>query len=244
MRADLEGGSHAPFPATQSSVVLGFRSGHAEDRTRSFQRLAQTYWKPIFQYLRLQWHKGPSEAEEITQEFFVRCLARGTFGSYVEGRVRFRTFVRSCLDHFVLDLQRRDLAQKRGGRRLPPIDVGAAEVELVADPATLHTEALFERDWVRSVVDSAVESLRTACARKGKDVHFRVFERLDLCAVPNKPSYAIVAGDLGISIMDVTNRLSYARRQLRAIILETLRELTASNEELRDEVRIVLGIEL
>jgi DNA-directed RNA polymerase specialized sigma24 family protein len=244
MRARVEDGCHAPFPITRASVVLGFSSADAGERTRSFARVAQTYWKPIFKYVRLQWRKSASEAEEITQEFFARCLGKGTFGAYIEGRVRFRTFVRVCLDHFVLDLDRHDLAEKRGGKRLPVIDVGAAEVELVADPASLRREEIFEREWSQSVVDNAVDALRAACAAKGKDIHFRVFERIHLGAGPDKPSYATVADELGISIVDVTNRLTYARRELRAIILEALRELTTSDEELRAEVQVVLGIAL
>ncbi|HMI86606.1 MAG TPA: sigma-70 family RNA polymerase sigma factor [Polyangiaceae bacterium] len=240
----LESDRNGRFPTTQRSVLRGLRSEDPLERSRSLERLAQTYWKPIFNYLRLRWHKDVAEAQEITQEFFVRCIGKGTFASYVEDRARFRTFVRMCLDRFVLDLARREHAEKRGGTRSQSVDVGTAEWERIADPATLDPEALFEAEWARSVVDNAVESLRAACVQKGKDIHFRVFERVHLASDPTKPSYAAIANELGISIVDVTNRLSYARRELRAIILEALRELTTSDEELRNEARTVFGIEL
>ena len=40
---------------------------------------------------------------------------------------------------------------------------------------------------------------------------------------------------------DVTNHLSRVRRELRRIVLEVLREMTASDEEFSEEARALLG---
>jgi RNA polymerase sigma factor (sigma-70 family) len=236
--------SNGRFPTTRCSVLWGLRSDDARERSRSLERLAETYWRPIYKYLRLRWRKSAAEAQEITQEFFVRAIGKGTFAGYVEQRARFRTFVRTCLDRFVLDLERRQHAEKRGGRLLQQVDFEAAELELLSEPTLQNPEELFETEWARSVVESAIESLRTRCLTNGKDIHFRVFERVHLAVGSSKPSYAAVASELGISVSDVTNRLSYVRRELRALILEALRQLTTSDAELRDEARLVFGIEL
>ena len=42
---------------------------------------------------------------------------------------------------------------------------------------------------------------------------------------------------------DVTNRLAFARRSYRRLVLDLLRELTANDEEFRAEAKAVLGIE-
>jgi hypothetical protein len=42
----------------------------------------------------------------------------------------------------------------------------------------------------------------------------------------------------------VTNWLAAARRDYRSIVLETLRDLTADDDEFRDEARDLLGIEV
>ena len=39
----------------------------------------------------------------------------------------------------------------------------------------------------------------------------------------------------------VTNHLAFARREFRRILLEKLREITASDEEFRTEARTLLG---
>jgi len=41
----------------------------------------------------------------------------------------------------------------------------------------------------------------------------------------------------------VTNHLAAARRDFRRIVLDRLRAMTASEEEFREEVRTVLGID-
>jgi len=44
-------------------------------------------------------------------------------------------------------------------------------------------------------------------------------------------------------VTDVTNYLSFARREFRRIALAKLREMTTSDEEYRREARALLGIE-
>lgn len=47
-----------------------------------------------------------------------------------------------------------------------------------------------------------------------------------------------------MSVSEVTNALFAARRDFRANVLTCLRELTRSEEELQDEARRLLGIEV
>jgi predicted transcriptional regulator len=56
-----------------------------------------------------------------------------------------------------------------------------------------------------------------------------------------KPSYADVAREMGLSVSDVSNYLAWSRRELRALVLEKLREITATDEEYESEVRAFFG---
>jgi len=74
---------------------------------------------------------------------------------------------------------------------------------------------------------------------------FRAFERYDLeDAGEGALTYEALAAELGITLTTVTNHLALARRELRRVVLETLREITASEEEFRLEARLVLGVDL
>ncbi|WP_394828197.1 RNA polymerase sigma factor [Pendulispora albinea] len=242
--------SNDNFPTTQQSALFGLRSADSVERNRSLGRLARAYWKPIYKYVRLHWHKEPAEAEEITQAFFLRTIDKDTFATYEPERARFRTFVRVCVDRFVLDIARRGAAKKREGEmRALQFDFQAAEGELsseenLAGAAALDPEKLFETEWVRHVFEMAIEALRASCIQKGKEIHFRAFELFHLDDAARPPSYAAASAELGMSVTDLTNRLSYARREFRALVLDILRELTGSEQELRNEARAVLGLEL
>lgn len=231
------------FPTTRHSELLALRSADATIRSRSLDRLVASYWRPVYTYLRLRWRKPVCEAEEITQEFFLRSIDRDVFAGYDARRSRFRTFVRVCLDRLVLDLERRERTWKRGRGMSLSLDFAAAERELAGVPSTDDPERLFEAEWLRGLVRNAVESLRVTCMAKGKQVHFQVFERIHLGA-GGPPSYAKLAEELGLSLADVTNRLSYARRELRAILLAALRDSSATAEELHEHAALLLGVHL
>jgi hypothetical protein len=74
----------------------------------------------------------------------------------------------------------------------------------------------------------------------------RAFENYDLDSsdTESRPTYAELADTLGTSVVDLTNQLAFARREFRSIVLELLREMTASDEEFRQEARSLLGITL
>jgi hypothetical protein len=72
---------------------------------------------------------------------------------------------------------------------------------------------------------------------------FALFERYDIegAEAEARPRYADLAVEFGLAPTQVTNQLHWARRELRRIVLEKLREITASEEEFRAEARALLG---
>ena len=112
-------------------------------------------------------------------------------------------------------------------------------------PDGTDLEAQFQREWARSLFSLAVESLRARCASMGKDVAFTLFERYDIdgAEASDRPSYAQLAAEHDLPVTQVTNHLHWARRELRAAVLQKLREITASEAEFRSEARALLGVE-
>lgn len=239
------GSGSSPFPPTQLSAVIGLKSADGGERERSLERVLVAYWRPVYAYLRLRWRKSPEDAEDTTQSFFLRAIDQGTFGAYDPQRSKFRTFLRVCLDRFAIQNRRADRAEKRGGHaRQIPLDFASAETSIDArGEAQIDPEQLFEREWTRHTMARAAEILRQECTEKRRLEHFRAFERFYLLEADGAgpPSYAAIADALGISVTDVTNRLKYARREYRRIVLTLLRDAAGSDEELEDDARSVLG---
>ena len=231
--------SLAPFPTTRRSVVLALSSADAAERTRAFDTLVGCYWRPLYKYARVAWRRSREDAEDLTQAFFTRAFEKESLASYDAAKASFRTFLRLLFDRFVSNEWKAGQRIKRGGGEVH-LDFDAAEAEIGKDTATLTPEEYFQREWVRSVFAFAVERLRERCEAEGKLAHFAIFELYDLdedCGV----TYRELAARFGIAETQVTNYLAATRRRFREIVLDALREVTATEEEFRNEARSLLG---
>jgi len=244
----LMGGAQDKFPLTKWSAIVALRSAEPNERARAFDAVIATYWKPVYKYIRLKWNKANEDAKDLTQGFFAKAIEKDFFQEYDPAKARFRTFLRACLDGFVANENKAAQRLKRGGQaRVISLDFESAEGELkqIEIPSPENIEQYFEQEWIRSLFSVAIESLRSECALKGKDVHFQIFQRYDLDEeAGEKLSYDQLAAEFKTSVSNVTNYLASARREFRRIVLEKLREMTATDEEFQNEARAVLGIEV
>lgn len=229
------------FPTTATTLVEALMRGAEGDAGVAAELLARAYWKPIYKYVRLRWGRPQEEAEDLTQGFFVDVVGRGRLAGFTPARARLRTFIRRCLDNYVIDDERRRVANKRGGGARPvAFDHAQAERELaLASTAGDDPETLFHREWVRRVVELAREELTAELSRKRKTEHLAVFDALVDEEPP--PTHAQVAERFGISVIDVQNRLAYARRAFRRLVVQLVTRLSANEEERRLELQALAG---
>lgn len=233
------------FPSTRRSVVAALAGDDDVALREAWEALARGYWRPVYAYLRHHWRADHDDAQDLTQEFFARAQDKSFFSGYDPGRARFRTFLRICLDRFVLREHESASRLKRGGGAplvsLDGGDLARAAVE-PADPGA-DPELQFQQEWVRALFADAVESMRARMAVRGRSIPFEVFVAYDLegPGAPERPSYESLAQRHQISVTQVTNHLSAMRREFRREVLARLRALTGSEEEFRAEARDLLG---
>jgi len=240
------GASPAGFPVTHLSLVRRVRSADAETRARAEDALAAVYWAPIYAHVRLSHRVELEDAEDLTQGFFVEALRRDLFGRYEPERARFRTYVRACVDAYVHNEAKAQRRLKRGGgAHVLSLDIAELEERLASDGHD-DPDAVFHREWVRSVLVTAIARLRDRYEHLGRRTHLAIFERYDVMAggeADRRPTYAELAASLGITATQVTNWLATTRRDFRAFVLDTLRDLSGNDEEFRAEARALLGID-
>ena len=226
------------FPTTRRSVVLALRSDDAGERSRAFDTLVAIYWKPLYKVARLGWSRSREDCEDLTQSFFATALEKDALASYDPAKASFRTFLRLLFERHALNQVKAANRIKRGGGAAQ-LDFDEAEGEMQSDSAaSLTPEEYFQREWVRSVFALAVERLREQVPER----HFALFEAYDL-SEDRSISYRDLASRFAIPETTVTNQLASVRRQFRRIVLDTLREATASEQEFRAEARALLGVE-
>lgn len=233
--------SVSPFPTTRRSVVLALASADVQERERAFGTLVALYWKPLYKFARVAWRKTREEAEDLTQGFFARAFEKEALAAYDANKASFRTFLRLLFERYSANEQKAALRQKRGGGERH-LDFDAAEDEIGREGAVESPEEYFQREWVRSVFAHAVDELHARLLREGKPTHFALFETYDL-GHDEGVSYRELAVRFGITETNVTNYLAATRKRFRELVLETLREITATEQEFRAEARALLGVE-
>ena len=233
------------FPATRHSALEAIRSGDEQQRRRGLNALAVAYWRPVYGYLRLHWRKPHPEACDLTQDFFAHLLQKDLLASFDARRARLRTFLRVCIDGLAANEDKAARRLKRGEGAVPiPFDFEGARAEIDRALGSVEPpDVLFEKEWARGLFAAALARLQERCAREGKEQQFALLQEYELGGGRDRPSYADLARRFGIAVTDVTNRLSWARRELRAAVLDLLRESTASQAEFREEARSLLGVD-
>jgi len=227
------GGASAKFPVTRRSAVLASCRREPDERRQALEKIGAAYWKPVYKFIRMRWPLSNEDAKDLTQAFFALAIEKEYFKTYRPDKGSFRTFVRTCVTHFVVNESKYANRLKRGG---------AAErvsLEETEEPAGADFEEVFEKEWIRNLFELAVEDLRELCVSRNKQCHFQIFERYDLQHCDS--SYAVLAVEFGIAVTDVTNYLAGCRREFRRLIMERIRQITVNDEEFRREVRVVLG---
>jgi RNA polymerase sigma-70 factor (ECF subfamily) len=222
------GGHRDRFPSTQVSLLEATASGLSSE---ALERVITIYWKPVYRFIRLKFHKNNEDAKDLTQGFFITALERDFFARFEPERASFRTYLRMAVERFAANEHAAANRLKRGGH----IEFEAVEEQAIAGESP---EQVFEREWQRQLFRLAVDDLRVLSEDCDKELQFRIFEAYDL-AEGERPSYAELARRYGVPETSVTNHLAWARRMLRGFVTERLRGTTAGWRELRDEMRRV-----
>ena len=239
----------AKFPTTRHSAVEALKSSDQEGRIRAYHVVLDCYWKPAYKYIRVKWGESPEDAEDLTQGFFAVAFEKKYLERYDPSQARFSAFLRVCIDRYVANQQKYKSRLKRSGANKDvSLDFALAESEIALNPKSqeLTVEEFFDREWVRSLVALAVASLEHECDERERTVHFALFKRYNLenTSEAETVSYETLAEEFGLTTTTITNYLASIRRDFRRILLDHLREMTATETEYRQEARRLFGIEI
>src|SRR4051812_2238479 len=139
--------------------------------------LCETYWYPIYAFIRRSNYQ-PSDAEDLTQDFFARIIRRDLFAEADVEKGKLRSFLLTCLRNFLGDVRARAAAKKRGPGLLPSLCVADAEKSYAREPVDQMTpDRLFQRQWAMAMLESSLGHLHQEFADQGKA---ELFEALRL----------------------------------------------------------------
>jgi DNA-directed RNA polymerase specialized sigma24 family protein len=151
---------HAAFHTTRWSVVLAAQGKSSRDAFQSLEALCHQYWRPLYAYVR-QRGQTVHDAQDLTQAFFARLLEKDWLTAADRAQGRFRSFLLMALKRFLANEWDRTQTQKRGGAaEIISLDMGAAEHMPIPDPKMISGEALYDRRWALTLLETVMIRLR------------------------------------------------------------------------------------
>ena len=237
--------SHAPglFAATRWTMVLAAAHQGNNDTLgdRALGELCQCYWKPLYSYVRWQGFNA-DEAQDMTQEFFARLLAKNTLAEVDRSKGKFRSFLLASLKHFLANERDRARTIKRGGRQtFVALDAMSTETRYHVEPAdNLSPDKAFERQWALTVLDRALTQLRTECDTAGKEALYEALKPF-LTGDGKAESQAEAGKRCGMSEGAIKVAIHRLRRRYRELLREEIAQTVETPEEIDEEIRFLFA---
>jgi RNA polymerase sigma-70 factor (ECF subfamily) len=202
--------------------------------------LCRIYWYPLYAYVRHRGY-GAQDAEDLTQEFFARILAKDYLASVDRSKGKFRSFLLASLKHFLANEWDRAHAQKRGGGQVTvPLDGAGAETRYSLEPThDITPEKLFERQWAITVLEQVMARLKREFVAGGKAHLFETLKTF-LAGDETSSTYAQAAGKLAMTEGAVKVAIHRMRRRYRELLREEIAHTVAGPGEIADEIRCLL----
>jgi RNA polymerase sigma factor (sigma-70 family) len=230
------------FVTTHWSVVLAAKDKASPDSAAALEALCRTYWYALYAFVRRQGHAAP-DAQDLTQEFFARLLAKDYLSAAAREKGRFRTFLRVALKRFLANEWDRARRQKRGGGHTPlSLDTEMGEERYRAEGSDgLPPDRLYERRWAMTLLEQTLARLRAEHAAVGKTVEF---ERLKgvLMADRGAIEYGALAEALDLSEGAARVAVHRLRKRFRELFRAAVADTVSGPEEVEDELRYLVGI--
>jgi len=230
------------FVTTRWSVVLS--AANSEDGQQkgrdALAELCRTYWRPIFSFVCRRGY-SMEDAQDLTQDFFVKILEHHWLEHADRNRGRFRSFLLKSLENFLVNAAERTHTRKRGGGvEFVSWDDWMAEapsqLSISAEALdSLPPERLFDLRWAVTVVEQALRRLREECESKGRR---RLFYALSgyLTAERDEVSYGNLSTALGIAETAVKKQLHTMRQRYRSLLRDEVAHTVADPAEVEDEI--------
>ena len=230
-------GEQSAFPSTRWSRVVAAADLATPEARLALSELCSAYWYPIYAFVR---RKG-NDAEkslDLTQGYFTRLLEKGVLARADPRKGRFRGFLRTDCEHFLIDQHRREQAQQRGGGvALIPIDAQDAEGRYRFEPAdTMTPDRLFDRAWAVTLLGRVLELLAAKYAESGNGEEFAHL-KVVLTEGKGAVSAATLAERLGTSEGAVHSAVHRLRSRYRAILKDQIAATLDDPGEIEDEIR-------
>jgi RNA polymerase sigma-70 factor (ECF subfamily) len=207
----------------------------------------EAYWPPLYAFLRHRGHSS-SDAQDLTQAFFVHLMQYKTLTRADQHKGKLRTFLLGSLQNFLANEYDHAHRLKRGGGKqilsLDDENLAEAEASIMAAPET-DAATRFDLGWASNVVKRAWRQLEDVFAADGKTQWLEEMRPFLAGGGKTPPPQEEVAARLGVPIATFRTSLMRLRQRyrdaLRAEVARTVSDPAEVDEELQYLYRVLMA---
>jgi len=224
------------FQTTRWTVVLAAGNNHTTQADDALESLCKAYWFPLYAYVRRH-TSSREDAEDLTQEFFARFLAKNYLDGLCAERGRFRAFLLASLKHFLANERDKAQRQKRGGTVAHlSLDWESADSRFqslaAAEPSP---DKSFDREWAVALLGKVIERLENECADAGRAAQFAQL-KVFLTAERGALSHGAAAAALGMDEGAVRVAVHRLRKRYRELLRDEIAQTLSDPAQVEDEL--------
>ena len=236
-------GDARAFATTRWSLILSAATSESGEQAarNALEELCRTYWRPVFSFICRRGY-SMQDAQDLTQDFFMKMLERNWLEHADRNRGRFRTLLLTSVQNFLINATERSRTLKRGGdMQFVSWDDWMTEAPSQLSISTqaldsLPAERLFDLRWATTLVEQALRRLREECASKDR---LRLFYALSrhLIEERDQVSYANLSVALGVAETAVKKQLHIMRQRYRCLLRDEVANTVNNPADIQDEIR-------
>lgn len=206
------------------------------------EELCRAYWYPLYAYARRAGY-STEDAQDLTQEFFARLLAKNYFALADRARGKFRSFLLTSLkNHLANDFHNRTRVKRGGGAQLVWLDGLAAEARFAAEPADPSTpETLYDRRWALTLLEKSLGRLRDQYQAAGRGPVYDLLKGY-VWGEKNAATYAEIATQLDLTEEAVKKAVQRLRQRLRDLLRDEIGQTVATVSDVDEELRHIIQV--
>ncbi|MBX3733227.1 MAG: sigma-70 family RNA polymerase sigma factor [Verrucomicrobiae bacterium] len=227
------------FPPTAWSVVLAASDGSPAEVLAALDRLARSYWRPLYRFAR-QRGQSHEDAADSVQGFFAHLLNRDFLHNVAPGAGRFRTFLLACFVRWLRDQWVRTTALKRGAGIPLLILEDETHAEWGSHGDAESPEVSFDRHWARELLSTTLRRLSESWAAR-PELFAALKESLVSGGSPPQ-SYAEIAVQMGMTEGAVKKAAFDFRCDFGRLLRREVRRTVERDEDVDGELRHLVSL--
>jgi DNA-directed RNA polymerase specialized sigma24 family protein len=226
------------FRTTRWSLILSSISIQAPESRAALAELCKLYWYPLYAFARRSGFES-SDAEDLTQSFFLHLLEKKALDCATPLKGRFRSFLLASFKNYMSVARHRNHAAKRGGN-IQTISLDAMDREFsheLESNAGVSAETIFDARWASTLLERAQARLREEYFQHGRG---NSFDRLKIfltdAEAGSANAYEMAAEQLGLTIAGIKTLVFRLRKRFSALVRDEVAQTVRDPSEIDAEL--------